>query len=88
MQSEKTLKKHADLVDRMATALGVDLEESILRGRIEIDDISDAVLSCTACSAPEHCAGWLEKKGGDRVTSTPEYCRNKALLERLQGLSG
>ena len=88
MQSEKTLKKHADLVDRMATALGVDLEESILRGQIEIDDLSDAVLSCTACSAPEHCAGWLDSKGSEQASSTPEYCRNKALLQRLQGLSG
>ncbi len=64
MQHPRTLKRHAALVDGMATARGIDLEETLMRGEISVDEISDAVLRCTACSNPEHCAGWLEEQDG------------------------
>ena len=45
MQNNETIKRHAGLVDDMATTLGVDLEEAVLRGEITPDEVVDAVLS-------------------------------------------
>ncbi|GGH22975.1 hypothetical protein SAMN05444007_102166 [Cribrihabitans marinus] len=78
----ETLKRHAGLVDRMATATGVDLQEAALSGDLSIDEITDAVLKCTGCSDPAHCAGVLEQS--PTVAAPPGYCRNRDLLARLQ----
>ena len=82
LQHPRTLKRHAALVDGMATARGVDLEETLMRGEIGVDEISDAVLRCTACSNPKHCAGWLEEQDGV-AESTPGFCRNADLFNQL-----
>ena len=83
MQNQNVLKHHAHLVDQMANTLGIALEEAAMRGRISIDEISDAVLRCTGCSNAAHCEGWLEERtqGSDR---TPDYCRNSDLFAELQ----
>lgn len=81
MADRDTLRKHADLFDRMATTLGHDLEESALKGQLRIDEISDAVLACTGCSNPAHCSEWLGTR--DTALQAPQYCRNRALLGRL-----
>lgn len=83
MQDRDTLKRHATLVDRMATALGVDLEDAALSGAMAMDEIADAVLRCTGCSDPTHCSGWLAEHGTG-AERTPGYCRNKDLLARLR----
>ncbi|MEY8841918.1 DUF6455 family protein, partial [Cribrihabitans sp. XS_ASV171] len=72
---------HAGLVDRMANTLGLDLDEAALRGELAIDEISDAVLSCTACTNPDHCSGWLGKT--QQAEQAPGYCRNQTLFARL-----
>ena len=86
MQNRDVLKRHADLVDSMADTLGIDLEVAAMRGDLDIEEISDAVLRCTACSNPEHCAGWIEAKRseGETVDKPVSYCRNSALFERLK----
>lgn len=86
MQDPRKLKRHAELIDKMATARGIDLEESLMRGDLEIEAISDAVLRCTACSNPENCAGWLNEQEGIAQTS-PSYCRNAALFNELEAKS-
>ena len=82
MQSQKTLKRHADLVDRMATTVGVDFEEAILRGQMPMDGLADAVLRCTGCSNPDHCQQWLASQDG-KADAAPGYCRNGDLLAGL-----
>ncbi len=83
MHSTTTLKRHAALVDRMATARDIDLEEAMLRGRLSIPDLDDAVLRCTGCSQPGACARWLDAQTGP-VPATPGYCRNAALFQDLE----
>jgi hypothetical protein len=74
--------KHADLVNRMAETLGVDLTEEMLRGHLPPQDLRTTVLNCISCSEDGACSGWLEEHaGGSDVT--PPYCRNKARLEGL-----
>ncbi len=81
---QNILKRHAALVDRMATTLGVDLEEATMRGDMPMDDLAEVVLRCTGCSNPDGCTSWL----GDHATSgaehAPGYCRNASMLEGLR----
>lgn len=83
MTSETQLAKHAALVDEMGTALGVDLEEQVLRGELTPDDLVDAVLSCTNCTDPERCQQWLAQREGVAETP-PGYCRNTEMFDRLR----
>jgi hypothetical protein len=81
MQRHETLRRHADLMDRMATTVGVDLEEAALRGNLSVDEIGDAVLACTGCAAPEACDVWMSENR--QAAQPPGYCRNAGLLTRL-----
>ncbi|MEX0349066.1 MAG: DUF6455 family protein [Paracoccaceae bacterium] len=81
MQSPKTLKRHAALLDEMAQTLGVDLQDAALRGDLEFGEIADAVIACTGCTNPTHCEAWLAENS--RAESGPGYCRNTELLKRL-----
>lgn len=83
MQNENVLKRHAALLDWMASARGIDLEEAAMRGRIGLDDVSEAVLRCTSCSNPDHCAQWLDALESV-ADATPGYCRNADLFLKLQ----
>lgn len=79
-----TVKKHADLMDRMANTLGVDLEEVMMEGRMTMDQLGDAVLSCTGCASPDTCQHWLGAQAGS-ADQAPDYCRNADMLARLRG---
>ena len=83
MSSNATLKRHAELVDRMANAVGVDLEEKVMAGQLDFDGISDAVFNCVGCTAPDECEHWLalNAKGAD---NTPALCRNTELFATLK----
>ncbi|CUJ85072.1 hypothetical protein RUE5091_00294 [Ruegeria denitrificans] len=81
MPDREVLKHHAGLVDRMATKLGVDLQQSAIDGDVSIDQLSDAVLRCTGCANPSHCQNFLRQPAQAR--QTPEYCRNRDLLRKL-----
>lgn len=82
MTVQPNLKRHADLVDRMASARGIDLEQKALRGDVSIDEITDAVLSCTNCTNPGACKNWLDQTQST-ASASPDYCRNTALFDRL-----
>ncbi|MFP4274209.1 MAG: DUF6455 family protein [Paracoccaceae bacterium] len=83
MQSQKTFRRHAGLVDRMASTLGLDLEETALRGELPVDEIADAVLRCTACTDPGGCEHWLDTQGQGDADRPPAYCRNADLFTGL-----
>jgi len=76
-------KRHADLVDRMARTLGIDLEEKIMEGELSIETLSDAVLSCTGCSDPASCEHWVASQE-EEVEEAPDLCRNRALFKLLK----
>jgi hypothetical protein len=74
--------KHAELVNRMAGTLGVDLAEEMLRGDLPTQDLRATVLNCMGCREAGACETWLaaHPEGAD---ATPGYCRNKERLEAL-----
>ena len=83
MQDTKKLRRHADLVDRMANALGLDLELMTMEGKLRIDTIGDAVMRCTGCSDPTACNHWLTVQDSP-VDTTPDMCRNADLFDLLK----
>ena len=83
MTTQQKNRKHADLVDRMANALGVDLEEKIIEGQLEISTLGDAVISCTNCSDPDGCEKWLAMRNGV-AEQAPSMCRNAEVFEWLK----
>ncbi|RKF16426.1 hypothetical protein D6850_02400 [Roseovarius spongiae] len=83
MTDVPNLRRHANLVDRMSRAVGLDLEEEILRGNLQIESLGDAVLCCGGCANVESCARWLAERD-DPAGSAPDYCRNKALFSALK----
>lgn len=87
MPSQNTLRRHAALVDRMASARGVDLEEAMMRGQMAVDALPDMVLRCTGCANPEGCEGFLAERealGADHpAPDTPYYCRNAGVFDDL-----
>lgn len=87
MQSPSKLKRHAALVDDMATAHGLDLEEQMMRGRLRFSELEDAVLRCTGCTHPDDCAHWLTTEA-TKGAATPGYCRNADLFTELKAGPG
>ncbi len=83
MLGRLTLRKHARLVDRMATTLGLDLEERAMRGDVTFDEISDAVLACAGCSNASGCEHWLEAVKVPQAEA-PAYCQNATLFKQLK----
>ncbi len=83
MQNTTTLKRHAALMDRMATTLGLDLEEKIMAGQLQIDSLGDAVLRCTGCENPDGCEHWLDIQTS-RADATPAVCRNANMFKMLK----
>lgn len=81
---QSILKRHAALLDRMATTLGVDLEEATLRGELPMDDLAEAVLRCTGCTNADGCDHWLDDHANGGAEHAPEYCRNAHQLEGLR----
>jgi hypothetical protein len=74
--------RHAELMERMADTVGVDLAQLSMTGRLGPDDYRAAVFRCTGCTQPGACAEWIDGHP-DGSSQTPDYCRNKAQLERL-----
>lgn len=85
--SDRRLKRHAELVDRMATARGIDLEEAAMRAHLAPNDLADMVLRCAGCSNAEGCEKWLADQVG-AVSETPVYCRNSEKFSELAVNSG
>lgn len=83
MRAQSTLKTHAALLDEMSRALGLDLQEEAIAGRLEFDEISEAVLRCSRCAHPGQCSAQLAQPGRG-LSEAPDYCRNRDLLAYLK----
>jgi hypothetical protein len=83
-QQGDKLRTHAALFDDMGQALGLDRQEEAIAGRLNFDEIGEAVLRCTRCAHPEKCQSLLQTSSKPGVLAeTPDYCRNRDLLGYL-----
>ncbi|MCZ7676821.1 MAG: DUF6455 family protein [Roseovarius sp.] len=76
-------QRHAELMERMATALGLDLDVKIMEGQLDIEALDDAVLRCTGCADPDGCDHWLAAQQGI-AAGAPGTCRNLTLFDMLK----
>lgn len=83
MPQTKTIKRHADLVDRMARTLGMDLEEEVYAGQLDPETLCDTVLRCTGCTDPDGCEAWMAAQAGP-VETEPIMCRNGEVFAALK----
>ncbi len=83
MRQHAILKTHAALFDDMSRAVGLDLQEEAISGRLQFDEISEAVLRCSRCAHPKDCAAQLSA-GVAEISAAPDYCRNRDLLDFLK----
>jgi len=70
------IDRHERLFSRMADMNGADLDLAMQSGRLAPDRFRGAVLSCTACVAPEDC----EERINRGQTGLPAYCRNAKMI--------
>ncbi|MCW1932587.1 DUF6455 family protein [Pararhodobacter zhoushanensis] len=77
------IDQHADLMNRMATTVHADLDEAIIRADLSAQELRNAIFTCIGCTGVCDCESWLEAHA-DGADETPAYCRNGALLQRLQ----
>lgn len=78
------LDRHSGLVGRMADTLGADIVGAAMSGSVPETALRTAVYGCMCCEETEACEHWLEDHAGG-AKAAPDYCRNKALLDRLAG---
>lgn len=89
MHGRKTLNRHAALMNRMAQALGVNLTEMMLQGKLGGEDWREAVVRCAGCPEPTECLHWLSAHDEDNGRAKPEaeapdYCTNRDMMARLR----
>ncbi|MHC0053395.1 DUF6455 family protein [Actibacterium sp. D379-3] len=78
------LDEHADLVQRMADVLGVDLAEEMQAGRLTPEQFRSTVLRCVGCLEAGECQHFLALNAESGSDETPSFCRNKAELEAMR----
>lgn len=77
------LDKHNQLVADMGDALGVDLVEEVQRGNLGPEELRSRVLRCMGCAEPEACGHFLAEHKGEKLDTTPSYCRNSDMFDAL-----
>jgi hypothetical protein len=66
----------------MAEALGVDLDEAVMRGALAPEALDAATQRCAGCRNKAACRSWLGAQSAP-AQGTPVYCLNTSELETL-----
>jgi len=82
MSLSKKLDRHARLVERMASAQGIDLDEALQRAELQSGELRAGVYRCVGCENVGTCEHWLAEHR-DGADAAPDYCRNSALFKSL-----
>lgn len=84
MLGQSRLEKHAELVERMADTLRVDLAEELQTGRMTPEDMDETVLRCATCIDVGECQNFLAAHRDTGADTAPGFCRNKSQLEKMR----
>ncbi|UWQ89849.1 DUF6455 family protein [Aliisedimentitalea scapharcae] len=82
-QLAEKYEQHSELMQSMANSIGVDMGKAVLRDELRFFPYRDLVFRCTRCTQVEACKGWVAAQDGT-ATQTPDYCRNKGILDTLR----
>ncbi|MDX5403071.1 MAG: DUF6455 family protein [Rhodobacterales bacterium] len=69
------------VMTRMAQTLDVDFAEVIAQAPEAVREYRQAVLRCVSCGHEGECTAWMAEH--PHAAETPDYCRNKDILESL-----
>lgn len=83
MAEKHSLEARADLMQRMADTVDVDLGDAVASGRISGADLRAATLRCYYCTAAETCSAWMSAGAPGAEDGAPRYCENRLLFDRL-----
>ena len=75
------IDQRAGVMGKMAETLGVDFAEKIVQDPNMTATYREAVMRCSHCKHDGECTGWMAEH--PHSDTTPDYCRNKDLLEQL-----
>ncbi len=76
---------HAELVNGMADAIGVDMAEEVLAGRMPPEEVRSLVLRCVGCADVTRCRHFLADHAiAHDAAAAPDFCRNKARMDLLK----
>jgi hypothetical protein len=79
------MARRLGLMDRMAATVGADVRDA------GPATYREAVVRCSQCVHPAECTAFLQQNkatSGDAAKSvSPDFCRNKQLLDRLAASS-
>lgn len=76
-------KPQAELLERMVKRMKRDLEQEVRDGKLDPDDLSDAINRCQNCDNPDDCRHWMTREDTADAPA-PLYCRNRALMLKLK----
>ncbi|RMD91298.1 MAG: hypothetical protein D6811_09255 [Alphaproteobacteria bacterium] len=68
----------------MAEAVGADVVQAAVEGRVPETAIRTMVVTCSRCQSVGSCLEWLEEHAAG-AQEAPDYCLNKGLFERVKG---
>lgn len=74
--------RHELLMTQMADRNGADLDLALQMGVLSEGEVQAATHACLGCTEPEACADHLMSQ----TPGIPGYCRNTAMINRVQGL--
>ena len=74
---------HEQLMDRMATRNGADLDLARQSGLIDGTEVVEALVACMGCSDAGDCASRLDRE----TPGLPGYCRNGSLIARVEAMT-
>jgi len=69
-------------MERMARALGVDIEMAVMDGNIDQNQIERLKLRCALCDQPDACSRLLLARSTMEVA--PDFCVNSSVLAELR----
>lgn len=70
-------------MNRMAKAVGLDLEAQAQLGRVAPAEVRLAAHRCGECTGELECRIWLQARD-DQAAEPPGYCPNSALYKGLK----
>ena len=76
------LLTYRGLMERMARALGIDLELAVMDGHVDRNQIERLKLRCALCDQPDACSRLLLAR--PTMEAAPDFCVNSRSLAELR----
>jgi hypothetical protein len=83
MSTTSKTAHHEQLLERMATRNGADLDLARQSGLIDGTEVVEALVACMGCSDAGDCKSRLDRD----VPGFPDYCRNVSMIQRVEALT-